>query len=60
MNVLSDGELKYVAAGELQCTAGTSGVNCTGSLSDWSKAISSAYNAAVDATTDFFCWLGGV
>ncbi len=37
-------EVGKVTGGELTCTAGTSGVNCTGSAADWKKA----YDKAVD------------
>lgn len=34
-------------AGDINCTIGTSGVNCTGTLSQWADA----YDAAVDWTS---------
>lgn len=36
-----------VQGGELTCSAGTSGVNCSGTLSDWGNA----YDSAVDWTS---------
>lgn len=44
MKTLNDSEIKIVSGGELSCTAGTSGVNCSGTLSDWGQA----YDDAVD------------
>jgi hypothetical protein len=52
--------MEVVAGGELTCTIGTSGVNCTGSLTDWSDTFFGAYDYAVRGTTDFLCWINGV
>ena len=37
-------EVCNVSGGEMTCTAGTSGVNCTATVSEWKGA----YNSAVD------------
>lgn len=37
-------EVGDVSGGEMTCTAGTSGVNCTGTASDWKQA----YDGVVD------------
>ncbi|MHB8310259.1 MAG: hypothetical protein ACYDCY_07585 [Metallibacterium sp.] len=37
-------EVRNVSGGEMTCTAGTSGVNCTGTASDWKNV----YDSAVD------------
>lgn len=47
MKTLNGSQLELVAGGELSCTVGTSGVNCTGTLSDWADA----YDKAVDWTS---------
>jgi hypothetical protein len=51
MRTLTNEELMDIAGGELQCTIGTSGVNCTGSLSDWA----SAYEGLVGLAADGMC-----
>lgn len=60
MRELNGGEVSVVSAGELQCTVGTGGVSCTGTIRDWGDTIFGAYDYAVRGTTDFFCWVGGV
>jgi hypothetical protein len=47
MKTLNSCELAAVFGGELSCTVGTSGVNCTGTLSDWKAA----YDSVVDWTS---------
>lgn len=39
MQTLTLQQAAHVTGGELTCTVGTSGVNCTGKLSDWEQAI---------------------
>lgn len=55
MRTLTKDEMMDISGGELECTAGTSGVNCTGSLSDWKKA----YDALVSAAADAMCAASG-
>ncbi|HET7332248.1 hypothetical protein [Dyella sp.] len=47
MKTLNESQLELISGGELSCTVGTSGVNCTGTLSDWADA----YDEAVDWTS---------
>ena len=37
-------EVRNVSGGEMTCTAGTSGIDCTGTASDWKNA----YDSTVD------------
>lgn len=55
MRALTNNEMMEISGGELNCTAGTSGVNCSGSLSDWKAA----YDAVVRATADAMCAASG-
>lgn len=56
MKELTQQEIAHVSGGELQCTVGTDGASCTGSLQDFGDAIFGAYDYAVRGTTDFFEW----
>ena len=47
MKTLNESQFELVVGGELSCTVGTSGVSCTGTLSDWEDA----YDKAVDWTS---------
>lgn len=60
MHILDCYEMDRVSGGEIVCSAGTSGVNCSGTISDWGDAIFGAYDYAVQGTTDFLCWINGV
>lgn len=55
MRTLTNDEMMDISGGVLKCTAGTGGVNCTGSLSDWAAA----YDALVGATADAMCAASG-
>lgn len=55
MRELTNNELAAVSAGDLTCTGGTSGFNCTGSVQDWINA----FNTVLDRVSDFIDELFG-
>ena len=50
-------ELTTVAGGDIECTVGTSGINCTGTTTEFLDELFGAYDNAVESFTDFFEWL---
>jgi hypothetical protein len=48
-------EMNIVGGAKIMCTIGTSGVNCTGSLSDWAGA----YEWCVGKAADGMCAASG-
>jgi hypothetical protein len=52
MRELSINEIGFVTGGEITCTVGTSGANCTGSAQSWGDVLFKAYDDAKAATTD--------
>src|SRR5262245_44027688 len=56
MKELTEREVAHVFGGELQCTVGTDGASCTGSLQDFGDAIFGAYDHARMGTANFFEW----
>jgi hypothetical protein len=48
MRTLTNDELIDITGGVIKCTIGTSGINCTGSLSDWAAAYESLVGYAAD------------
>lgn len=60
MRNLTSNELQSIGGAEIECTVGTSGVNCKGTLQEFGDALFGAYDNAVSSLTDFFCWVGGV
>lgn len=55
MQILTINQVDNVSCGELKCTAGTSGVNCAGTLSDWGQAAESVAGFLHDTGE----WWGG-
>jgi hypothetical protein len=55
MRHLTNNELAAVSAGDLTCTVGTGGINCSGSTKDWGAFI----DAVADAVKEFFSDLFG-
>ena len=51
-------EITAVAGGKIECTIGTSGINCTGTGEEFADALFGAYDNAVKSFTNFFEWVG--
>ena len=60
MRKLIKEEVSSVSGGELECTIGSAGVNCSGTMEEWGDAIFGAYDDAVSSFTDFFEWMDEV
>ena len=61
MYVLDAKVLSNIGGGEITCSVGIpTGIVCTGPAKEFGDAAAAAYDYAVQKTTDFFCWLGGV
>lgn len=54
MRHLTNNELAAVSAGELTCTVGTSGINCSGNASDWGAFIDAVADAIKEFISDLF------
>lgn len=57
MRELITEEITTVSGGILQCTIGTGGFNCTGTIEDYADELFGAYDNAVESFTDFFEWV---
>ena len=57
MRELIKEEITTVSGGDLECTIGTGGINCTGTLIEFADEIFGAYDNAVSSFTDFYEWI---
>ena len=54
MRTISVNEINFISGGEIICTVGTSGANCTGSATELGDVIFGAYDYARLKVTDAF------